>query len=151
MKRGAVDADDLEELGVGTAALHLKLQRRHKIEAAGGQLIAGGDQLGLTLAGQGRDIETGAALTHHTVDRHPVAGQQADAITWPQTTDPHRPRGPVVDKEQGLIGLQLGQGLDRPAGAKAGTLLEEAAGQHEAKQHHTLVEKTGPEIGRAHV
>ena len=139
--------DDAGDGALGAAATHLQLQRRRQVEAAGGQLLTRHGRLGHRLAGERREIQCRLAGNHHTVDRDAVARKHLDAIAGPQTADPDLPRRTVVHQQQSLIGLQLDQLLDRPARAPAGPLLQEAAGQHEAQQHHRLVEEAGPTAG----
>ena len=141
---------------------HLELQRSGQVETASREFAAGLDSLGEGFTGEGRGVHRGAALAHQPIHRNAVARKDADPVAGAQTPHPHRPGQPAIHQQQGLLGLEQGQGLDGSAGAVAGPLLQEAAGQHETQEHHGLVEEAGPaprrpepahqtgEVGTAH-
>ena len=123
---------------------HLELQRSGQVETASREFAAGLDGLREGLTGEGRGVHRGAALAHQPIHRNAVARENADPVTGAQAPHPHGPGRPAIHQQQGLLGLKQGQGLDGSAGAVAGPLLQEAAGQHETQQHHGLVEEAGP-------
>ena len=139
--------DDPRHGAIAAGAQHLEHQRRLQVEAAGGQFRTGRSLQRQRFTGEAGHIQAGAPLQHAAIHGYAIARQQPQAIAGPQGTHPHRPGGglrSLAHQQQGLIGLQPRQLLQRPAGAEAGALLQEAAEQHEAQQHHGLVEEALP-------
>ena len=132
---------------LGTAAQHLELQHRIKIETAGRQLDTRGRLDGQGFTRERRHIDAAPTLAHHRINRHPIAGSQEDAIAGPQAAHPEWTGHARTQQQLGGLRLQLRQLLQGPAGAVAGTLLQEPTTEHEAQQHHGLVEKAGPAAG----
>ncbi len=132
---------------VGTAAQHLELQHRLKIETACRQLDTRGRLDGQGFTRECRHIDAAAAIAHHRINRHPIAGSQQNAVARPQAAYPEWTGQARTQQQLRGLRLQLRQLLQSPAGAVAGTLLEEATTEHEAQQHHGLIEKAGPAAG----
>ena len=134
---------------LGTWAQHFHGEGPIEIEAARRQLRAGLRLQRQRFAREARDIHAGEALQHKAIHRHPVAGQQPHPIPRPQGTHPHGTGGHlrirrIAQQQQRGIGLQLCQLLQGAAGTTAGPLLQEPPQQHEAQQHHRLIEEALP-------
>ena len=141
------ERNDAGHGAVRPAAQHLQGEGSLQVEAAGGQFAAGPGLQGQWFAREARHIHGRAAFQHQAIDGHPVAGEQQHPVLGAQSAHPHGPGRPVAKHQQGRIGLQGGQLLQGAAGAEAGPLLDEAAQQHKAQQHHGLVEKALPAQG----
>ena len=141
------EGNDAGHGAVRAAAQHLQGEGCLQVEAAGRQFAAGPGLQGQGFTREAGRIHGRAALQHQAIDGHPVTGQEQHPILGAQSAHPHGPRRPVSEHQQGRVGLQGGQLLEGAAGAEAGPLLDEAAQQHKAQQHHRLIEKTLPAQG----
>ena len=146
-------------------AQHLQHQGTLQIQGACREFLA---RLGLQRQGfssEAGDIEKRASFQHLAINGHPIARQQANAITRPQGSHLHRLHPglrPLPQQQQGLIGLQLRELLEGSSGAKTGAFLQKPPQQNKAEQGDRLVEKALPtnrgpqqghkagEVGTAH-
>ena len=136
--------DDPGKSRLRTHPLHLHGQRCLEIQAAGGELRARFRLQRQRFAGEAGHVHCRVALHHNAIDRHPVPRQQLHPFTGAQGPDTHLADGAIVQQQPGRFRLKLRQLLQRLTGAVAGTLLKEATQQHEAQQHHRLIEEAGP-------
>ena len=137
-------SNDPRQGRLGANPLHLQFKGGFKVEAARRQLRAGGCFQRQWLTGEARHINGRAAFSHHPIHRDAIASQQLQPFPWAHGRHGHFAHAAIGHHQTGLVRLQCRQLLQRPTGAQPCALLEETTQQHEAEQHHWLVEETGP-------
>ena len=80
----AHQGDDPPHRGVGTDARDLDFQTTIGVDGASGHVVADADIHRHRFTGQRGHVEAGAASAHNAIDRHPVTGEQRDAVAHTQ-------------------------------------------------------------------
>ena len=132
-------ANDFGEEGIVRARQRLDLQCARQVEGAGLDSGARRDGEGRALAGDERAVEFAPARENHSINRHPLAGGDAQDHAGLHLVEGHVAGFAIGEQRRAACG-QSRDGDDGAAGALAHALVEIPAHQQEEDQRHGRVE-----------